>query len=360
MLTNLTIGVLAHNEASIITELLHDVLAQSIVQVQSKGVSVHICVVANGCTDTTSDVARSFLSQADLPEHVGFDVFDLDMPSKTNAWNQFVHALSPKDADHLLFLDADIKLPQLDIIERSVEALQNDPELWIVSDEPKNVFPADSGFSVLKFVSQFYQRKPGRGKASMCGQFYCANATRLRQITLPIGLLSQDGFIRAMVLTSCLTEDEQLRRILVLKDAHHLHPAYTKLSGRFRYEKRQMMSTTVYGFIYAFLNSMPPSMETRMAEVARLNEGEPSWVARLVEEECHGRAFVVPWRVPVRRLQRLRPINLRKLPKVLAAIPVVVFDTVVAFAASRELRRNAIGDPSRNKDRFTFRDTVSR
>ncbi|WP_135502455.1 glycosyltransferase family A protein [Roseovarius aestuariivivens] len=354
-MTRLTIGVLAHNEEAIIGNLIGDLKNQSVVRNPAAGLDIHLCIVANGCTDGTVETSRSCLADASFPDHVQWDVFDLKPPSKTNAWNVFVHDISPEDSDVLLFMDSDIRLPQPDIIERSLQELHTNRSAWIVSDEPKNVFPPGSGWSVTRFLSERFGRKPGRGKASLCGQFYCARASRIREITLPTGLLSQDGFIRAMVLTSALTEPEQIERISILPNAFHLHPAYTTVSSRFRYEKRQMMSTTVYNYIYALLNDMPKSLSDRMAEIRRLNRTDPAWVAKLVRENCRDRTFVVPLDFAFRRARRLRPFTLAKITRLIAVIPALAFDILVAWRASSELRQNAIGDVEANQGRFKIR-----
>src|SRR6056297_2338109 len=113
-MTKLTIGILAHNEANVIGNLLQDVSRQSILQSGAEGVEVQICVVPNGCTDATSETSRRVLTDLNLPEHVTWQVVDVEQPSKTNAWNVFVHEIAAEDADYLLFLDADISLPQTD------------------------------------------------------------------------------------------------------------------------------------------------------------------------------------------------------------------------------------------------------
>src|SRR6056297_1544089 len=169
-MTKLVIGVLAHNEANVIGNLLEDVSRQSILQSGFVGLEVLICVVPNGCTDATSDTSRRVLNGLNLPGHVTWQVVDVDQPSKTNAWNVFVHQIAPDDADYLLFLDADISLPQIDIMERSIATLETHPETWIASDVSRDVFPENSGPSFMKIVSPMVAGTVSGGGHSICGQ----------------------------------------------------------------------------------------------------------------------------------------------------------------------------------------------
>lgn len=354
-MTKLTIGILAHNEANVISTLLRDVSRQSVLQSGFDGVEVQICVVPNGCDDATAETSRRVLTDLKLPEHVTWQVVEVGQPSKTNAWNVFVHEIAPDDADYLLFLDADISLPQTDIIERSIATLEAHPSAWVASDQSRNVFPDGSGPSFMKLMAPMVAGTVSGGGHSICGQFYCARAQKLKQITLPVGLLSQDGFIRAMVLTSALTEPEQLDRVRLVPGAYHLHPAYTKLSSRFRYEKRQAMSTTVYTFVYQLLNRLPPSLDDRMAEIKRLNETRPNWVADIVNSETAKSMLPVPRRYVFKRVRQLQVPLWKAFLKKPVLIPAVMFDMFVCWRASIELKTQSIGTFETNKGRFKIR-----
>jgi glycosyltransferase involved in cell wall biosynthesis len=352
---HLVIAVLAHNEADVIGVLLQDVVRQTVFTPGHSGLKITVCIVPNGCSDATAESARTLLGQMDFPAHVHWDVTEVAPASKTNAWNVFVHDIAPDDADYFLFLDADIRLPQQDIIERTVACLEQHPDAWAVSDKIVNVFPEDSGFSLMKLASSALSKTATGDRAGICGQFYCARAERLKRITLPRGLLSQDGFIGAMIVSSALCEPSDPDRIKGVPDAYHLHPAYTKLSQRFRYEKRQAMSTTVYTFIYDMMLDLPPDMDDRMDRIRQLNVEEPDWVEKLVIQRCSGRWFVVPSDYVFKRLKRLRHFwrtSWKKTPWILAA---TVFDIWVGISASHELRTKAIGSVERNSDRFKIR-----
>lgn len=353
----LVVGILAYNEGDVIAGLLEDLVRQSVMKPGFEGVATRICVVPNGCSDDTAQVSRDTLKGLSLADHVSWDVTEVATPGKTNAWNHFVHQVVDDDADYILFLDADIRLPQQDIIERSLDMLEARREAWIVSDQAKNVFFDTSASAMMKVLTYFLAGTANDSASGICGQYYCARAERLKQITLPAGLLSQDGFIGAMVLTSALSEPPNEARVQRVPDAYHLHPAYTSVSSRFRFEKRQAMSTTVYTFIYEFLHSLPPSLNARMAEIKRLNGAEPDWVARLVKAKCADTVFPVPARYILKRIKMLPKLRAKGVLRAPFAIVALPFDFWVGLRASLELKSKAIGDTKSNAGRFRIRDS---
>lgn len=361
-MNQLFIGILAHNEAGVIGRLLQDLSQQSVMQTGFTGLSVHICIVPNGCTDTTAQTSRVALAGLDLPKHVEWSVVELEPAGKTSAWNAFVHEISPDDADYLLFLDADVSLPQHDLIERSVAMLVDYPEAWVVSDESRNVFPEGSGPSLMKFLAPLFAATASGKPSGICGQFYCARARRLKSLVLPAGLLSQDGFIRAMILTSALTTTEELNRIQRVPDAYHLHPAYATLSRRYRYEKRQMVSVVVFRSVYKFLRTLPNTYEERMSEIHRLNSVDPNWVSRVVQSDSTESMMALPKRQVFNRFDRWRE---RPWPRRIAMAPIVflamLFDVFVCLRAAAELRSVPISNATKDGNRFRIRadDEVS-
>ena len=82
-----SIGILAHNEERDIGNLISDVSKQTLLQ--SKSMSLHIHVVANGCTDVTVHAAEAALIAPSFQrENIKTFVHDLPRPGKSNAWNE--------------------------------------------------------------------------------------------------------------------------------------------------------------------------------------------------------------------------------------------------------------------------------
>src|SRR4051812_39180871 len=104
-----TVGILAHNEEDQIATLLRDIARQTILN--KPGLSIEIHIVANGCTDRTVAVAQAALGEnAFRRPNVRSFVHDFPEPGKSNAWNYMVHEFSSTNSEHVIFLDADIRL----------------------------------------------------------------------------------------------------------------------------------------------------------------------------------------------------------------------------------------------------------
>ena len=97
---HVTIGILAHNEATGIGATLHSLFQQSVfVEGQCQVLSAHyeVLVVPNGCSDNTAEVASAVLRElcSKRPEATcSYRVEEIDRPGKSNAWNELVHTFA--------------------------------------------------------------------------------------------------------------------------------------------------------------------------------------------------------------------------------------------------------------------------
>lgn len=96
--TSLT--VFAHNEERRLAASLE--AADS----QATQIDLDIHVMANGCTDRTIDIARSFPAR-----NSRIIVHDIDIGDKANAWNQFIHDVKTP-YDYYFFTDGDVRIVQ--------------------------------------------------------------------------------------------------------------------------------------------------------------------------------------------------------------------------------------------------------
>ena len=82
-----SMGILAHNEACNIGNLISDLAGQSLLS--NRHLSIEIHVVANGCTDATVEVAKQTLAaQPFQKENITTFVHSLSSAGKSNAWNE--------------------------------------------------------------------------------------------------------------------------------------------------------------------------------------------------------------------------------------------------------------------------------
>jgi glycosyltransferase involved in cell wall biosynthesis len=99
--TLLTVIIPARNEAKTIGDCLRALLSQRL----PEAVSVHIIVVANGCTDTTALVARAFTSHLAV-RGIGFKVVETAVAGKAHALNLGDRLV---EDGARVYLDADVR-----------------------------------------------------------------------------------------------------------------------------------------------------------------------------------------------------------------------------------------------------------
>ena len=226
------VGVFAHNEAAGIGAMLHGLLAQDVA-----GLDLRIVVLCNGCTDGT-------VLAATMP---GVEVVDLAQGGKSRTWNRFVHDLSRRDADVLVFCDADIRLPQGDALRRLVDV----GDLWVMNSRPVK----DIGFDVAPrgLLDRMIAGAAGGlddWRTAVCGQLYAMPAARARRFQMPIGLPVEDGFLRAMVLTDGLTGPEDFGRIGG-GDVFHIYASERSIGALIRHQTRIVIGSAVNAAVFA-------------------------------------------------------------------------------------------------------------
>lgn len=93
-----SIVAFAYNEERSIGATLASILKNADSQL------THIAVIANGCSDRTADIAQAVLEQQ---APCAFEVVNLALGDKCNAWNQYVYRYLPDCAVHF-FVDSDV------------------------------------------------------------------------------------------------------------------------------------------------------------------------------------------------------------------------------------------------------------
>ena len=104
----------AHNEADYLPACLDALLA-------SDAADVEVIIIANGCTDNTADIARSYAAPFE-GKGWSFHVLDLAEGGKLGAWNAGEAAAS---GDTLIYLDADVII-SAPLIGQIAQALQGE------------------------------------------------------------------------------------------------------------------------------------------------------------------------------------------------------------------------------------------
>jgi hypothetical protein len=181
-----SLAVFAHNESGRITAAL-----QSIVQAAA-GIDVEVWVLANGCTDATSDEVRGCASV--LP-HLW--LAEIDVADKANAWNVYVHELiTPERAREIetyFFMDGDVTLERA-ALALLASSLDDVPAAQAAGGMPATGRDRDS----------WRARMVRNG--TLAGNLYALRASfvdtvREQQVHVPIGLVFEDSLVSWLVAT---------------------------------------------------------------------------------------------------------------------------------------------------------------
>jgi glycosyltransferase involved in cell wall biosynthesis len=329
MSPRIEIGIFAHNEAEGVDTTLRSLLAQDIFAGAARP---RLVVVANGCTDGTSAVARGV---------AGVEVIELALGGKSRAWNDFVHRLASPGADILIFADADILLPEPGTLRRLIEGLATSPCLHVLSSQPvKDIAHRPQPLTWTERLIAASSGGLDDWKTSICGQLYAMPAAQARRHHLPIGLPVEDGFLRAMVLTDHLTTPESLARIGGAEGAFHIYASERRLASLLRHQVRIVISSAINAAVFAALRRLPP--EERAEELATSARDE-GWLPAVLQAELPRWPYgFVPPHFLMKRLTRLGGPGADRSPKrIFLAVVGFFFDTIVYGSAQIKMWRGA-------------------
>jgi glycosyltransferase involved in cell wall biosynthesis len=316
MVLRVDIGVFAHDEASGIAAMVHRLSSQDLT-----GLDARILILANGCTDATVPVAQA------AAKGTSIEVFDLPEAGKSRTWNSFVHNLSRPDSDVLIFADADIAFPATDTLARLVNALSLRPHLWAMNSQPvKDIVanPVDLGF--LDRLISSASGGLDDWKSAICGQLYAMPAASARRFSMPIGLPVEDGFLRAMILTDAMTEDEDLSRIDGQDGIFHIYESERSVMALLRHQVRIVIGSAINGAVFASLRQALP--QDRHA-ILHKSATDSDWLPAVIRQRLPRWPYAyVPSHFLFKRLQRAftAPRNARRLSVVFLGF---AFDSIV-------------------------------
>lgn len=334
---SIDIGLFAHNEEENIVRTLRGFLRQDL-----EGLDVRLLVLANGCRDATVRVVQAFLESEEARAcAMVIEVCDLPAGGKSRTWNRFVHDLSRPDADVLVFSDADIRIPEDDAIRRLLMGLSSSEALYAFNSHPiKDIVYNPEG---LGFIDKLIARGSDTlndWKTAICGSLYAMPAVRARGFHMPIGLAVEDGFLRAMILTDCLTRPEAFERING-DDVFHIYASERSISALVKHQTRIVIGSAVNAAIFSHLSSLPP--EDRHKAVAASAQDD-NWLPSVIRSQLP--RWPQGWIPSIYLSKRIRymlsqPRTLRQPKKVLVLLVGFAFDLVVYLNAQWKMARGA-------------------
>ena len=335
----ISIGLLAYNEEHNIGATIAALANQDIFQ--QGGHDIEIVCVPNGCRDATAARAEeAFVRLHDRHPRATTRVATVAEPGKANAWNRYVHEFSRADADVFILLDSDIQFGQDACLRRVVEELCAHPAAVVSVDVPLKDIAARGNLSAREKLSLAASEAQRAGTPKLAGSLYAARAAALRSIVMPLGLLVEDGFLKAMLLTRNFTQAEDAGLIVRADDASHYFEAVTDFARWFKHEKRLMTGTAVNILLFEFLREQVAAGKSASDVIRQMNAIDPGWVATRAREQLAKRSEVpgaaeTTW-LPLRQLKKLPP--LRALACLPGALIRAALNFRVAQACARDLR----------------------
>ncbi|MDZ4310149.1 MAG: glycosyltransferase [Cypionkella sp.] len=309
------VGVFAHNEAAGIAAMVARLLEQDILR--DPVFSVRILVLANGCSDETAAQAQ----------RDGVEVVDLPEGGKSHTWNRFVQDLARRDADVLVFADADIAFCDAGALRRLVKALGAH---WVINSQPvKDIVARPEGLSGMDKIIAAAGGGLDDWKTAICGQLYAMPAAVARRFHLPIGLPVEDGFLRAMVLTDAMTGPEDFSRIAGADGVFHIYSSERSINALIGHQTRIVIGSAINFAAFGAVSAVPVAQ--RHAELARA-AGDPGWLGAVLRKALPRWPFgFVPGHFLIKRLTRAAatPRDLLRPKRLLVTILGFGFDLVV-------------------------------
>jgi len=336
------IGIVAWNEEAGIGATLHSLFEQSVfAELDRRGWKCEIICLANGCTDRTAAVAAEMFERqtSEHPDHAAIRarVVELLERGKINAWNQFVHSLSAKEARFLFLMDSDILIHRRETLWNMLRALEDDAQAHIAVDRPCKHVQFKIRKSVWDRLSLAASRLTTSAEAQLCGQLYCIRAGVARNIYLPKDLAAcEDGFIKTLVCTDFLTHPVEPQRIRLAEGAEHTFEAYASPRAIVKNQKRQIMGQTiVHILVDGYLKSRPLAERTRMAgTLEEKDRTDPAWLKRLIHQHLRKTRFW--WRLyPGMSGQGFRRLRRLNLGQRLACLPAAVAGSSLALVSGQ-------------------------
>lgn len=175
------IAVFAHNEGNSISRCLDSILAAT----QSPE-ALRVYVLNNGSSDNTSALVMDYSLN-----HPQVQLVEIQLGDKANAWNHFVHDLSPQ-ADVFGFVDGDVTLTE-DALDELRKALEQNPDAHIATGVPY------SGRHQREQLASLMTRGGVQGNLYAARPEFIAEIRRLK-LRMPIGFIREDGLVGAFAM----------------------------------------------------------------------------------------------------------------------------------------------------------------
>ena len=337
-----SIGILAYNEACDIGNLISDLANQSLLS--NNRLSIEIHVVANGCTDATVDVSKEALStQAFQNGNITVFVHNLVRAGKSNAWNELIHTFASPNTDFIFLLDADIRIPEKTTLQLVLDRLNQSKTARVAVDESVKDLSEEAHKSTTERLILAASGTAYNTRTAIAGALYCARFEVLKSIWMPIGLPGEDGFLRAMILTSNFTKDENLDCIIFVEGARHIFESMRSIRGVFHHNIRLAIGTAINVLLFKHIRESQSIQKDVSNYIRQRNAVDPVWINELITNEIRrGKYFLFNKNFILKRLKMLSSLpfseQVRRGPIFMLGF---VFDVAIFFTANHLMRKGA-------------------
>ena len=339
------VALFAHNEEKVIIKILEELCNQTIAKNNAFNLNIHI--LANGCTDKTVALCNNFLSTLPtITQNTTIKVDDLHQGGKSRTWNYYVHNASRKTADYWFFIDADITITNKHLLEKMINALECDSKLKLFSSRPiKDIDSTSEKLNLVEKSIALSGNSLGDYKKSICGQLYIVRPDTLASIYMPIGLPVEDGFLRAMLLTDLLTQDEDFHKLHGEDQLFHHYESIRSISELIKHQTRLIIGSAINDAIFTYLRKHQNSISIR-EEILKDASKKENWLEILLEESLPKAPYgYVPFHFLFKRIKFLfQEQSNFSAKKLLVAFLGLGLDTIVYINATQKmLRRKGVG-----------------
>lgn len=349
----ISIGILAYNEENVIERTLSSLFAQTVFLNplnDDDDVSWEVIVVPNGCSDDTSNKASQALEHLTASKALGnvtWSVREIAEAGKSNAWNRFVHDFSSPKAELIVMIDADIEFGDPGTISNCISTLLADTHAVVAVDLPLKDVVKKTRKTLIEKFSLLVSRMKLSGPVPIAGSFYCAYASSMREVYMPPGLLGEDGFLRAMLVTNCFRESVDDKKVIRAKNASHYYETLTTLKGIFQHELRLKIGTAQNCYLCWDLLHLATDPNGTGAGVTIRNRiaHDPNWYHRVIDNAIRNHGWwVLPRGMLLGRFSNMKFKSdiKEKLKTLLVSLAAFPFDLVVLLTANRKLKQSTM------------------
>lgn len=329
----ISVCILAKNEADTIGGMLLQISRQTLLD--RADLSVHIHVLANGCTDSTAEEAKK---SANLFEgrRAKLFVHDIEQGGKSRTWNAAVHDIADPSTTYFVFVDPDVRLLSDTVTVELINELMENPFIPVCGGYPvKDVHTKARKTYADRFSLAVSARAKPAGVIN--GSLYAIRAEVAREIWLPNEIPGEDGFLNAMVTTRGFTTAIGRHVVKTAERPTHSFKAHSP-NEFFAHEQRMIVGTVINCWIFEHLWSLrltKPAGEM----IRRWNEADPDWVEAIIRMRTKGKMWSIPSQIMFGRFRANERSWLRRIAYLPVAALATAFTVPPSIVANGKLRR---------------------